>query len=237
MDAGRSDASRSTPLARFLERIRKTISHDLRTPLGTIVNYAAILEASQGADDVEVRDLGRRIRSNAMRAARMIQLLSSATGLASRPLRSASTDLLALARSIFSDAGSRTRVLLASPSRGSLADVDVEVLGFAWRAYVAMEIDTLGHAAEAAEVAILEEPESLLVELRCTTPGVATSEGPIVPLELGSYLRHTDGSGRHENALALGLAQDLILSHEGSFQLWGRPGAGSGLRLRFARAA
>ena len=93
------------PIARFLERIRNSFSHDLRTPLGSIVNYAAVLEATQGADTEEVRDLGRRIRGNAQRASRMIQLLANATGLASRPYRAVLTDLLALAQSVLSDVG------------------------------------------------------------------------------------------------------------------------------------
>src|SRR6187399_443842 len=100
----RHDLSAGAPpaLARFLQRVHKSFSHDLGAPLGSIVNYACVLESGQAlparsgenessaatpdTHGQEVRELGRRIRTNAMRAARMLQLLATATGLASRPL-------------------------------------------------------------------------------------------------------------------------------------------------------
>src|SRR5688572_17583670 len=130
----RHDLSAGAPpaLARFLQRVHKSFSHDLGAPLGSIVNYACVLESGQSlpsrpaSDDDsasapsdahahEVRELGRRIRTNAMRAARMLQLLATATGLASRPLHGESADALPLAKSILMDAGGRGQVRGVTP--------------------------------------------------------------------------------------------------------------------------
>lgn len=239
------------PLARFLERIRNSFSHDLRTPLGSIVNYAAVLEATQGADTEEVRDLGRRIRGNAQRASRMIQLLANATGLASRPYRAVSTDLLALAQSVLSDVGGHGRVRLASNTLAPLVDLDAEVLGFALRAYTAVEKDARAKSVDEVELKILAEPGHVLVELRSGveprsgadprggTQPVATPANPSADpvLDLPNFLRHNGGVDRLETALGLRLAQDLVISLGGDLQVWGRPGVRSGLRLRFPTAA
>lgn len=239
MNMRREDVQNEQPLVRFLERIRKSFSHDLRTPLGSIVNYAAVLEASQGAEAEEVRDLGRRIRTNAQRMARMVQLLATATGLASRPLRDASTDLLTLARAVLTDTNGRGQVRLGHDARSALAVIDAEVVGFAWRAYVAVECDALGHPVDEAELVVIKAQDDLTVELKCGAEPVTLS-GPAISeanVELPSYLRHNGGPARLESSMGLSLAQDLVVSHGGQFEVWGRPGARSGLRLRFPSAA
>src|SRR5436190_22518000 len=242
MTTRHEDGRKDQALARFLERIRKSVTHDLRTPLGTIVNYAAVLEANQGSDPEEVRDLGRRIRSNAQRAARMVQMMATAVGLASRPSHIASTDLMRLARSVLTDANGRGMVRLGRETHETLADVDAELLGFVWRAYVAVESDTLGKPVDEAELVVVPSPDSLLVELSCAapadsieTPRISTgSEGSV---ELQSYLRHNGGPARLESSMGLGLAQDLIASHGDELEVWGRPGVRSGLRVRFPSVA
>lgn len=239
MTMRREEVQNEQPLVRFLERIRKSFSHDLRTPLGSIVNYAAVLEANQGADAEEVRDLGRRIRGNAQRVARMVHLLANVTGLAGRPLRAVSTDLMTLARSVLTDANGRGQVRLGGDTRGALAEVDAELLGFGWRAYIAVECDTLGRPVDEVELRVIPSQNDLLVELRCGTQ-VAAGESPAIPeasVELPSYLRHSGGPARLESSMGLGLAQDLIASHGGELEVWGRPGAGSGVRVRFPHAA
>lgn len=225
-------ASVEQPLARFLERVRRSFSHDLRTLLGTIVNYAAILEAKPSSDPEEIRDLGHRIRGSAQSAANMIQLLASATGLASRPLRATPTDLYALARSVLMDAGGRGEVHSGTSELGSLVDVDAEVLGFVWRAYVAVEKDSLGKPLDGAALRVLAASGELILELSW-----AGSRAEPVPLarrdvvDLASFLRHSGGPARLESALGLGLAQELVFSHGGDLQVWGRLGGHSGLRV------
>lgn len=239
MNMRREDVQNDQPLVRFLDRVRKSFSHDLRTPLGSIVNYAAVLEAHQGAEAEEVRDLGRRIRTNAQRMARMVQLLATATGLAGRPMRMASTDLLTLARAVLTDAKGRGQIRVGQDPGGALATVDAEVVGFAWRAYVAVESDACGRAIDEAELIVRKARDDLSVELRCGLDpaigtGAAISEARV---ELPSYLRHNGGPARLESSMGLSLAEDLVVSHGGDLEVWGRPGARSGLRVRFPTAA
>jgi two-component system, OmpR family, sensor histidine kinase KdpD len=227
------DADPGPALARFLQRIQKTFSHDLRTPLSTIVNYAAVLEANQETNAEEVRDLARRIRENALRAARMIQLLATAVALASRPMTPSSTDLAALARSVLVDSGGAGEVRVPSHA-SSIASVDAEVLGFAWRAYVAVESDATGGPVRTATLDMHPANDDVMIELVCGTP---PRSGTPDPVELSQYLRHNGGPARLENAMGFALAQYLVESHGGQFGVWGRPGSASGLRLRLPAEA
>lgn len=240
MNTQRADGGAGTSsLTTFLERIRKSFSHDLRTPLGAIVNYAAVLEAHPGEDGAEVRDLGRRIRGNALRMSRMIQMLATATGLAARPLAATTTDLPALARSILVDAGGRGVVSVTSANTDALTIVDAEVVGFAWRAYVSVERDARGRAPDALALSVGHDVGALSMELSCS--GV---DGSLTRLaaesgsaELSGFLRYDNGPERNECAFALTLARDLILSHGGDVTVRGRPGAASALCVRLPSTA
>lgn len=221
-------------LYRFLERVRRSFAHDLPTPLGSIVNYATVLEATQSAGAEDVRDLGRRIRNNALRAARMLQLLANCTRLASRPLRTASTDLLTLARTVFTDAGAPADVQLAPGTDSPLAAVDAEVLGFAWRTYVAVAIDALGTVIHQAHLQVNADDRELVIQLGCGPD--LRADGPLgasnATIELSGFLNHNGGPARLESSLGLQLAADLVVSHGGILEVSGRPGAVSGLNLR-----
>lgn len=259
----RRDSSAGTPpaLARFLERVHKSFSHDLGAPLGSIVNYASVLESGQAlhsleprgdlpphggtmldappgiAPGLEVRELGRRIRTNAMRAARMIQLLATATGLASRSLHAGSTDVLPLARSVLMDAGGRGQVRgVTSPAeRGAtrpseaLVDLDPDLIGFVWRAYVAVENDARGKPTDEASLQVLEQDGQLSIEMRCCDNGSMPGERS----DATNFMLQNVGPARMETSMGFGLAVDLVLSHGGAFEVWGRPGRSSALRLRF----
>jgi len=230
-DARKVDGS--TPLAAFLERVRTSFSHDMRTPLGTIVNYSAVLETHEGAGADEIRDLGRRIRTNALRVSRMIQLVATATGLAARPLSAASTDMSALARSILIDAGGRGHVQLVPDGASTWADVDAEVVGFALRAYVSVENDARARPIDALDLRVEDRSGRTWLDVRC---GDATANGT-PPTELATnaglpvFLSHDNGPARAECAMQLGLACDLIHSHGGDLHVWGRPGVSSGVRV------
>lgn len=235
--ACRSDAVHDQALSRFLEHIRGSFSHDLRTPLGTIVNYAGVLEAQQSVNLEDVHNLGLRIRENALRVARMIQQLATATGLANRASHATATDLAALARSVLVDAGGRGDVVVTAETAARVRDVDAEILGFAWRAFVAVEADASGSPVHELALEIREAQGAVLVELRRGSTGDPDPRAvESASLEVGSYLRHNGGSARLETSMGFSLAQDLVVSHGGELGVWGRPGAGSGLRVRLPAA-
>jgi hypothetical protein len=173
-----------------------------------------------------VRELGRRIRTNAMRAARMIQLLATATGLASRTLSSDPVDVLPLARSILMDAGGRGQVR-ASESGGTQVELDPELIGFAWRAYVAVENDARGKPTDEASVQVVARNGHVIVDLRCGSGSTPERS------DATNFMLQNGGPARMETSMGFGLAEDLVLSHGGTFEVWGRPGAASLLRLRF----
>lgn len=229
----RSEAVHDHTLSRFLEHIRGSFSHDLRTPLGTIVNYAGVLEAQQSVNLEDVHNLGLRIRENALRVARMIQQLATATGLANRAPHATATDLAALARSVLVDAGGRGEVSVTAESTAHVKEVDAEILGFAWRAFVAVEADASGGPVHELALEIREAPGAVLVELRRGSTSVQDAHAVAsASLEVGSYLRHNGGNARLETSMSFSLAQDLVVSHGGELGVWGRPGAGSGLSVR-----
>jgi hypothetical protein len=198
-----------------------------------------VLEANGGVDGDEIRDLGRRIRGNAQLVARMVQLLATATGLASRPLRASSTDLLVLAKSVITDANGRGDVRRSRQTETSVVHIDAELVGFAWRAYIAVESDTRGRPVDETELHLIQAEDDVLIEMRVglddpAARALASSEARV---ELPAFLRHNGGPARLETSMGLNLAQDLVTSHGGDMELWGRPGARSGLCLRFHKAA
>jgi hypothetical protein len=246
----RHDLSAGAPpaLARFLQRVHKSFSHDLGAPLGSIVNYACVLESGQAlparsspeneSGDAtpdthghEVRELGRRIRTNAMRAARMLQLLATATGLASRPLHGESADVLPLAKSVLMDAGGRGLVRGVAPG-ATLHGLDPDLIGFVLRAYVAVENDARGKPTDEASLQVSEEDGHVVVEMRCGTNGSMPERS-----DATNFMQQNVGPARMESSMGFGLAEDLVLSHGGDFEVWGRPGRSSALRLRFPLGA
>jgi len=240
----RNDLSTGAPqaLVRFLERVHKSFSHDLGAPLGSIVNYASVLESGQavqsGSSDPDlpqapargvqdVRELGRRIRTNAMRAARMIQLLATATGLASRPLHAGSTDFLPLAKSVLMDAGGRGQV--RGVGAGETVELDPDLIGFVWRAYLALENDARGGPTDEAALEVSEQAGYVEIEMRCTANGSPPGERS----DATNFMQQNVGPARMESSMGFGLAEDLVRSHGGEFEVFGRPGRSSALRLRF----
>jgi K+-sensing histidine kinase KdpD len=221
-------------LARFLDRICQVISHDLRTPLGTIVNYASVLEAAQGIELVDVHDLGRRIRRNAQRSANMVQSLVHAIELAGRGLERSPTDLNVLAHSILSDGGGHGDVHVSASSQDARVDVDAEVVGFAWRAYLAAESDAAGKPVGEACLQVRREPDAIVLELQCGSlaQGEAPAWSQAETSDLSRYLRFSQGPARLENSMGLGLAQELVHCHGGELEVFGKPGARSGMRVR-----
>jgi len=134
----------TSPLRAFMETVRKVLGHDLRTPLGTIVNYAAVLEedaGQSGGDSDRVRGLTERIRLQAVQTADMLETLLEATLLAARPVAGGRSDPLKLLHDVLAevDPGTSLTGTMACPNDGIEIELDSELVAFVWRAFLAIE--------------------------------------------------------------------------------------------------
>ena len=213
----------------FFESVRRAFSHDLRTPLGGIVNYAAALEAKPTGTPDELSGLARRIRASALRASRMVDLLANSIALAIHPPRRAATDLVALARTLLVEGGGRS-VTVAATAPSISVEVDADVLAFAWRAFIAVEADASGQPMESATVTAVADSEQRVIELSTT---VQPPSHAFTPVQLDEFLRGNAGPGRIETALGMTLTQQVLTRHGGAMTTFGRAGAGATLRVRW----
>jgi hypothetical protein len=160
----------------------------------------------------------------------MMQLFGTAIELASRPLRRRSTDCGRLAQSVLTEAGGHGTLQCAGPD--PIADVDADLVAFAWRAFVALQGDP--DRPDGWVLSVSSTPHGCELELRSGSDELAPP-GPDAPeADIQSYVHQgTGGTGpdRLENGLALTLAHHLVASHEGRMELRGCPGGGSSLRL------
>jgi hypothetical protein len=216
-------------VARFLERAQKHCFHELRGRIGTVVNFAAVLEHGPTSGP-ETVDVARRIRTNAQSTVRMLQFLGSALELAARPPQRRSTDLRRLAQAILTEAGGQGTVQSTS-RREPTADLDADLVAFVWRAFVSMQAEPAGCPIRGSSVSLASTPQECEVVLRLATDESMLLESDAPEVDVQSYARLGPAPAPLENALALTLAQHLVASHDGRMAVWGRPGARSGLRL------
>jgi signal transduction histidine kinase len=89
-----------------LEAFSYSVSHDLRSPLGAILNFAAILEEDYGQDrlDAAGRTMLARIRRSALRANALLDGLLLLSRTSRAPLEPREVDMTALAREAFAQA-------------------------------------------------------------------------------------------------------------------------------------
>lgn len=210
----RSDPTSASGSPRlFLEHLRKAVAHDLRSPLGAIANYAALLESNPDPAAEEARELGHRIQRNAQRLGAMVELLARAIELAAAPPGAGATDLLGLARSELAAAGARGSIRLASPSAVVPAGLDAPALAFAWRAYF-LEVGGGPEGRELeAELEVRVEHDHALLELSCAG---AAARGAALEASFG-----------------LRLAEALLRARGATLHAWTEPSAGSGVRIHF----
>jgi hypothetical protein len=125
-------------------------------------------------------------------------------------------------------------VHLLPDSQETNVSVDAEVLGFAWRAYLAAESDARGKPVDGAQVFVAQDEDGLRIDLRCDAPQGASETHPATfeRTDLVGYLRYSHGPERLENSMGLGLAEELVVCHGGTVEMLGKPGSGSGIRIR-----
>ncbi len=220
-------------LRTFMEKLRRSFSHEIRTPLGTIVNYASILEEDPNVTVEQVRSLSHRIRRQAMRTAEMLGFFIDAALLASRPLARVRTEPTALLQSVLAEAGSvssiRTREELP---REREVELDPQLVGFAWQAFLALERSSRPELPRDAELAVLRIGGATVLEFSFDLP-----EGERPAVEFERFFTPLGEGAPPEYRLALTLGSDLLARHGGALELLGSPVAGAGIRLRLPQHA
>jgi signal transduction histidine kinase len=222
-------------LQTFMKRVRATLGHDLRTPLGTIVNYASVLEEDSGLDEEELRDLPRRIRGLAMQTAEMLQLLLDATLLAASAPAFAPVDPNALLQSIVDDIENALspRKLAPPPANAAndpdLPEIEPEIVAFAWRAFLQIEKSLSLRPLSAARATV--ERRADRVRLGVTFHSKA--ENGAAPVDLDAFARGGEVEVPVTNRFALRLSRDLVTARGGELELFGRIGADAAICMSF----
>lgn len=210
-------------LGSFLERVRKALSHDLRSPLGTISNYAAILEFQGDVKPDEIRAFANRIRSSSVRAASQLGHAADALAIVIREPQTASTDVGALLRKVLDE-----QMLLARfPARQSAHDAPVvleaALVTFAWRAFLALMHEGAAGKMLDIDLAVDGETLELFVGARSAQRGAA--------VDVARFVDPTPAASP-EACFALALAEDLVALRGGELSLSGDACGSAGLALR-----
>jgi signal transduction histidine kinase len=217
----------------FMERVQATLGHDLRTPLGTIVNYASVLEEDVGLDGERRSELPRRIRGQAMQAAEMLQLLLDATLLAAAVPIVVRVDPDALLRSVVAELEGDAPEPDAAPSPGSRAiGLDPRVVGFAWRSFLALERTLTSRPLSAARTTIDAVDGRVRLELAF---GGADAESA-APIDVEAFTRQNAAEIPAPSRFALRLSRDLVRARGGELLVRGRVGADAAIRIDLPRA-
>ena len=115
-----------------LADLYRALSHELRSPLGSILNFAGILEVDFGSElDPAARGVIARIRRSADSAVAVLDVLNRLAGVERGELRPDAVDLEALARTAFASVRGpelRADLTLGEPP---IFEADRELLGIA----------------------------------------------------------------------------------------------------------
>ena len=210
-----------------LEAFQFAISHDLRSPLGAIINYAAILREDYGdALDEEGRSHLERIERNARRVAGMLDDLLAFSRIGHHALAPEEVDVAALVRASFAsavDVQARADIELVI---GDLprAIADPELLGMALRQI----LDT------AAKLACDGEPPRIVMT------GARHASEVVYTVRVNGPGSDDDGDDsspapspgeRRGRSMGLALARRAIRRHGGSTRIETRAGKGATLEI------
>ena len=221
-------------LRRFLAKVVGVLGHDLRTPLGTIVNCAAVLEGDPVPAAGEIRDLADRVRRQAMRVVDVAQLLSDALLLVASPPVTVTGEAIALLQSIV-DGTNRGIRLVPTPTppddARQVVEVDARVVGFAAQAWLAVEEVVRPELPREARLGVERLDEHLRIELAFDGSAVL----PVAALPIDEYVRDVGVKIPPARRFALEIAAALLDCRGGELTLSGKPGRGPALRLELSQ--
>jgi signal transduction histidine kinase len=212
----------------LLERLRKALAHDLRSPLGTIGNYATILEYHDQAKPEEVRAFAGRIRTNLVRTVSMLSSMSEALALTIRKPSTKGAEPVTILRSLLAEFG--VHPVIAEPHRR--AEVDPDLLRYCWRAFLSIKAQDIQRELDPEILLHSDEDGFVTVDLRLAKDSELTER-----VDCAKYfLEHLD-SPVHDACFAMSLAADLVTARGGSLELHGREGIPTGIRLHVPSAS
>ncbi|HTF87721.1 MAG TPA: histidine kinase dimerization/phospho-acceptor domain-containing protein [Planctomycetota bacterium] len=215
--------------APLLERLRKALAHDLRTPLGTIGNYATILEYHDQAKPEEVRAFAGRIRTSVVRTASMLTCMTDALTLAMRKNAKRGAEPATILRSLLSELGIHGHFAANANEPVTCLELDPDLLTFCWRAFLGITAPSAPQGGLDLDFACSVEDASVSIDLLL---GAQQREPDIECIDCSVYvLRHFD-SPAQDACFAMSIAEHLVAARGGSLQIHGKAGAASRLRLR-----
>jgi signal transduction histidine kinase len=106
-DSGAKEAARVETLAtrREVEALLSAVAHDLRSPIGAVLNFATVLELDHGPQlDEGGREVVSRIRRSAESGLSLLDALSRLTAVSRAPLRPVSVEIEPLVRRAYAEA-------------------------------------------------------------------------------------------------------------------------------------
>jgi light-regulated signal transduction histidine kinase (bacteriophytochrome) len=216
----------------FMDRLNRTLGHDLHGSLGTIVNYATVLEEDAPADADHVRFMSQRIRRHAMRTAEMLQRMLDATLLASSRPAPSRFDAVALLEPIAVEMGEAMRIVVVSGlEEGDAVEFDPAIVGFLWRVFLDFVRLVSPGLAHEVRVARSRRDGQALFTLR-----MGHSDPNAAAVGLDAFLARDPNDSAPSHGFELTLCRELVAVRGGLLEFFGRAGVDVAVRLRFPQA-
>jgi hypothetical protein len=213
-------------VARFVSSVWDGFGHDLRAKIGTVVNFAALLEEGATADAAAARELAARVREHALEAAGMwtvlVDAMNAAAASGARSIERG--DPAELLRAIAAE------IDVAPALTSTPAKVEVEFhrppVAFALRAFLELERSVRSSPLE-VDLRVEHGDGGPSIEVRCGRDGV--DRAPVATVE--AFLHSSRARIRSARSCALRLAAALVEQSGGAVEFGGRPGEGAWMRL------
>jgi light-regulated signal transduction histidine kinase (bacteriophytochrome) len=113
-----------------VDALQTSVAHDLRSPVGAILNFVTVLELDHGPRlDDDARQIMRRIRGSAEAGLSLLDALSRLAGVSRAPFRPASVEIEPLVRRAFAEArAGHTKRELSVGTLPARAYVDADLM-------------------------------------------------------------------------------------------------------------